>query len=151
MVLLFSSGVFVGNFSYAPGTFASLLGIPLCYIIFRIHILVAVFCTVGFILFAVWIAHRAEKILDQKDPRCIVIDEIAGFLVTLLGLPFDLFTVGISFIVFRVLDVLKPFPIRVIERKISGGVGVVLDDVVAGMFSNLIVRGLILVTAPYNG
>ncbi len=151
LVLLFSSGGFVGNFPYAPGTLASLLGIPLCYILFRIPILTAVFCTGGFILFAIWIAHRAEKILDQKDPRHIVIDEIAGFMVTLLGLPFDLFTVGIGFIVFRVLDVLKPFPIRIVERKLSGGAGVVLDDIAAGLLGNLIVRGIILVTASYKG
>ena len=96
-----------------------------------------------FIFFAAWIAHVAEKLIKRKDPGCIVIDEIAGMLVTLIGLPFNLITVGVGFIIFRILDILKPFPIKVLEKRISGGIGVVADDVVAGIIANLLLRMII--------
>jgi len=73
-----------------------------------------------------------------------VIDEIAGMAVTLVGLPFNLTTVLIGFIIFRILDISKPFPIRALDQRLSGGVGIVIDDVVAGIFANLLLR-LILV------
>ena len=97
---------------------------------------------VFFIFFAVYIADAAEKILKQKDPSCIVIDEIAGMMVTLIGLPFNPFTVVIGFIIFRILDILKPFPIRNLDERIPGGLGVVADDVAAGIIANLLLRGL---------
>ena len=69
-----------------------------------------------------------------------MIDEVAGQLVTLIGLPVNWISLTAGFVVFRGFDILKPFPIRVIERNISGGAGVVLDDVAAGIFANLVLR-----------
>lgn len=85
-------------------------------------------------------AAAAEKILKKKDAAEIVIDEIAGLMVTFIGLPFTLKTVIAGFIIFRTFDILKPFPIRLLEKKIAGGPGVVLDDVLAGLYANLIIR-----------
>jgi phosphatidylglycerophosphatase A len=93
-----------------------------------------------FIVFAVWIANDAEKLLKKKDPGCIVIDEIAGMAVTLFGLPFNLTTALIGFIIFRILDISKPFPIRALDKRVAGGVGIVIDDVAAGIFANLLLR-----------
>ncbi len=98
------------------------------------------FCTLLFILFAVYIADAAEKLLKRSDPGCIVIDEMAGMMVTLIGLPFNPITVVIGFIIFRILDILKPFPIRNLDRGIPGGMGVVADDVAAGIIANLLLR-----------
>ena len=142
--LFFSTGAYTGYLPYAPGTFGSLLGIPLCYLLSRVPILSAVLCSIVLILFAIWISDLAEKILDQKDPGCIVIDEIAGQVVALLGLPFDVFMATMGFVIFRALDVLKPFPIRIVERKLPGGVGIVMDDIVAGILTNAILSGYIL-------
>ena len=139
-VLFFSTGAYTGYLPYAPGTFGSMVGIALCYLLSGIHALAAVFFTIALIFFAVWTADLSEKILAQKDPGCIVIDEIAGQVVALLGLPFDLFTVAMGFVVFRVIDIIKPFPIRAVERHIPGGAGVVMDDIVAGVFTNAILR-----------
>lgn len=86
------------------------------------------------------IADRAEKALNKKDPGCIVVDEIAGMVVSLVGLQFTLTTAVFGFICFRILDILKPFPIRILDKQIPGGVGVVADDVVAGIFTNLLLR-----------
>jgi phosphatidylglycerophosphatase A len=99
-----------------------------------------------FIFFAIAIASAAEKILKRKDPGQIVIDEIAGLMVTLAGLPFNLKTALAGFIIFRVFDILKPFPIRMLERRVGGGSGVVLDDVLAGVYGNLIIRLGIYIT-----
>jgi phosphatidylglycerophosphatase A len=85
-------------------------------------------------------AHEAEIILKAEDPGCIVIDEVAGMLVTLIGLPFNMISVFAGFLIFRILDIWKPYPIRFLERKLSGGVGIVMDDVVAGVLGNIILR-----------
>ena len=105
------------------------------------------FGVVLFILFAIGVSAAAEKIYRLKDAAQIVVDEIAGLLVTFVGLPFNLQTAVAGFIIFRIFDILKPFPIRLVERKVSGGVGIVLDDVLAGIFANLILRLAIYITA----
>ena len=71
------------------------------------------------------------------------IDEIAGMAVTLVGLPFNLTTALIGFIFFRILDIVKPFPIRTLDKRLFGGFGVVMDDVAAGIFANLLLRVII--------
>lgn len=139
-VTFLATGFYVGNIPFAPGTLGSLLGLPLSFALAGISLGPAILCTLIFILFATYIADAAEKLLKQKDPGCIVIDEIAGMVATLIGLPFNLITVVVGFIIFRILDILKPFPIRNLERRIPGGFGVVTDDVVAGLIANLLLR-----------
>ena len=145
-VMFLATGCFIGNISFAPGTFGSILGLPLCFFLSKINLLIAVFLTVVFIFFAIWIAQRAEKIVNTEDPGCIVIDEIAGILVTFTGIPFHMISVAFGFVIFRVLDIWKPYPISWIERKLSGGAGIVMDDVVAGICSNLVLRGILILT-----
>ena len=139
-VMFLATGCYIGNISFAPGTFGSVLGLPLCFFLSKIDFSIAVLLTLIFILFAIWIANEAEKIFNAKDPGCIVIDEIAGIILTLFGLPFNIISVTAGFLVFRTLDIWKPYPIRLLENKFSGGIGIVLDDVVAGILSNLILR-----------
>ncbi|RZB36200.1 MAG: phosphatidylglycerophosphatase A [Desulfobacteraceae bacterium Eth-SRB2] len=143
-VMFLATGCFIGNISFAPGTFGSILGLPLCFFLCKIDLPVAVLLTVIFVFFAVWIAQRAEKILNTEDPGCIVIDEIAGILVTFTGLPFNIISVVFGFLIFRALDIWKPYPISWMERHLSGGAGIVMDDVAAGIFSNLLLRGIFL-------
>ena len=139
-VMFLATGCYIGNISFAPGTFGSVLGLPLCFFLSKIDFSIAVLLTLIFILCAIWIANEAEKIFNAKDPGCIVIDEIAGIILTLFGLPFNIISVTAGFLVFRTLDIWKPYPIRLLENKFSGGIGIVLDDVVAGILSNLILR-----------
>ena len=142
-VMFLATGFYIGNIPFAPGTFGSLIGLPLCFALTGISLAPAMLGTLFFILFAVCIADAAEKILKQNDPGCIVIDEIAGMMVTLIGLPFNPITVLIGFIIFRILDILKPFPIRNLDKRIPGGLGVVADDVAAGIIANLLLRIII--------
>ncbi len=144
-VMFLATGLYIGNIPFAPGSFGSLIALPLCFVLAEISLAAAVICTLVFIVFAGWIADAAEKILKRNDPGCIVIDEIAGMMVTLIGLPFNLTTVAMGFIIFRMLDIFKPFPIRYLDKRIPGGLGVVADDVVAGMIANLLLRLIIQV------
>ena len=139
-VIFLATGFYIGNLPFAPGTFGSLIGLPLSFAIAGMSLAPAMLCILIFSLFAIYIADAAEKLLKQKDPGCIVIDEIAGMTATLIGLPFNLITVVIGFIVFRILDILKPFPIRNLDNRIPGGLGVVADDLAAGIFANLLLR-----------
>jgi phosphatidylglycerophosphatase A len=148
-VVFLATGFYVGNIPFAPGTLGSLLGLPLCFFLSAIRLQPAMVLALIFIIFATWIAHVAEKVLKRKDPGCIVIDEIAGMVVALIGLPFNLTTVVCGFIIFRVLDILKPFPIKILDKNISGGIGIVADDVVAGILTNLILRVIIAVLYSY--
>jgi len=145
-VLFVATGFFIGTVPFAPGTFGSLIGLPVCFLLSRLNLLQSVIYILAFILFAIGIASAAEKILKQKDPGQIVIDEIAGLMVTFAGLPFNLKTALAGFIIFRVFDILKPFPIRLLERSVRGGSGVVLDDVLAGVYGNLIIRFVIYIS-----
>ena len=96
--------------------------------------------TALFIVVAIWVSDQAEKLLEKRDPGCIVIDEIAGLLVTFVGIEFSAMTALCGFVVFRGFDIVKPFPIGYLEKRIRGGTGVVVDDVLAGLFGNLVIR-----------
>ena len=148
-VLFLATGFYVGNIPPAPGTLGSLIGLPLCFLLAGIQLPAAIILAVLFIGIAVWIANAAEKTLKKKDPGCIVIDEVAGMVVTLIGLPFNLTTAVIGFIIFRILDILKPFPIRTLDKRLAGGIGIVADDVVAGIFANIILRVLLYISDKY--
>ena len=145
-VLFVATGFYIGTVPFASGTFGSLLGLPLCFFLSRLNFLQSLIVILAFILFAIGIASAAEKILKLKDPGQIVIDEIAGLMVALAGLPFNLKTVLAGFIVFRGFDILKPFPIRILEKRVGGGSGIVLDDVLAGVYGNLLLRLVISIT-----
>ena len=142
-IVFLATGFYIGNIPFAPGTFGSLVGLPFCFILAELKLTQAIACTVLFIFFAIWISKNAERLLKRSDPGCIVIDEVAGMVVTLVGLPFNLTTALVGFIFFRILDILKPYPIRILDKRVTGGLGVVADDVVAGIFANLLLRIII--------
>jgi len=143
-VMVLATGFFAGYIPFAPGTFGTIVGLPLCFLLSKTKLSVAILFILIFIFFAIWIANMAEKILIQKDPGCIVIDEIAGIMIAFLGMPFNTISVAAGFVTFRFFDILKPFPIRYMERKIAGGAGVVMDDLMAGVYSNIVLRLLLL-------
>lgn len=145
-ILFAATGCYIGTLPMAPGTFGSLIGVPVCFLLSRFNFLQSIVGLLILIFFAIAIASAAEKILRQKDPGQIVIDEIAGLAVTFVGVTFNLMTLLAGFIIFRIFDILKPFPIRFLEKRIGGGTGVVLDDVLAGVYANLGVRLVIYIS-----
>ena len=140
LILFLATGFGIGYARWAPGTFGTIVALPLCYGLTLVSLPVAIAGILSFTILAIWVAEAAERELGRKDPGCIVIDEIAGLMVTLVGLPWHVTTVVTGFLVFRIFDIIKPFPIRQIERRFKGGFGVVIDDVVAGIIGNITLR-----------
>jgi len=140
MVLLLATGGGVGLVPAAPGTFGSLVGLALCFLLSRLDFLLAFLSVIVLIFLAVPICAAAENLLGKTDPGAVVIDEIAGMAVSLVGIDFGLLTALAGFGLFRLLDIAKPFPIGYLEKRFSGGVGIVIDDVAAGVLVNLILR-----------
>lgn len=141
MVLL-ATGGYAGYIPVVPGTFGTLVAIPLCYLLSRLDPVQAILFLLLFTGFAVWIAGKAEKVFNKKDSRLIVVDEMAGFLVTLFLIPWSAKSMAVGFFLFRLIDIAKPFPIRRLER-LPGGWGVVTDDLLAGVYANAILRVII--------
>ena len=142
-VVCLATGFYTGNIPWAPGTFGTLPGLLLCFFLSRLPFLASIILILLIIGLAIRVAGEAEKILGRKDPGAIVIDEIAGMAVTLVAIPFTLQTAVAGFFLFRFFDIVKPPPIRTIDKKVHGGVGIVMDDVIAGVFANLVLRGAI--------
>ncbi|MCK5097309.1 MAG: phosphatidylglycerophosphatase A [Desulfobacteraceae bacterium] len=143
VIIFAATGAWVGKIPIAPGTFGTLTGILFVLIFKIINPCYETLYVVALIIFAIWIADMAEKILKQKDPGCIVIDEIAGYVVTMAGISLSIYTIIAGFILFRFFDIIKPFPVKYFERKFKGGPGIVLDDLVAGLLSAFVLRILI--------
>ncbi|WP_319525652.1 phosphatidylglycerophosphatase A [uncultured Desulfosarcina sp.] len=130
----------IGFSPLAPGTIGSMAALPLCFLISAMDTVWGTVFLLALISFSIRIANGAEKIVGQQDPGMVVIDEVCGMAVTLFALPFTpIFVIG-GFALFRVFDILKPFPIRWFDKTVKGGLGIILDDIVAGIFANLILR-----------
>ena len=101
-----------------------------------------------FVLFVLSVitAHSASQILGKKDPSEVVIDEVIGMAVALYGIEPGLLTIVASFILFRLLDILKPPPARQFDTMLGGGLGIVMDDVAAGVMTNLLLRFAMMVS-----
>ncbi|MCK5543349.1 MAG: phosphatidylglycerophosphatase A [Desulfobacterales bacterium] len=140
VIIFVATGGGLGKIPFAPGTFGTFAGILFVFILKIINPAYETFCVVTLIVFAIWIADEAEKILKQKDPGCIVIDEIAGYVVTMVSIPLSIYTIIAGFILFRFFDIIKPFPVKYFEKKFKGGPGIVLDDLVAGLLSAFVLK-----------
>ena len=145
MVVFLATGFFTGFLPMMPGTWGTFAGIPLVIITLRLTWMIQAVVAAVFIVLAVSIAARAEVLFEDRDARPIVIDEMAGFLVTLLWLPLNLLVFSLGFLLFRVFDIVKPPPIRMVENRLQGGWGIVMDDVLAGFFANATLRLLLIV------
>ena len=136
------TGAGAGYFPWAPGTAGTLVAIPLSLGLNRIawaSFYLALLTLIAFVAFATWLCQIGEAIFAGKDCPKIVIDEIAGFLVANFDSPAGLKPVLLAFLLFRFFDIIKPFPAGRAER-ISGGVGVILDDLIAGFYAFFVLR-----------
>ena len=139
--ILLATGFGVGYSPIAPGTLGTLVAIPLYYFLSAISSPLYEITLIAFFFLTVWISERAENYFGKKDDPRIVIDEMMGFFITMLWVPQTPLFILVGFILFRFFDILKPFPIRRFE-KVRGGFGVVLDDVMAGIYANIILHVL---------
>jgi len=139
-ILILATGFGVGYSPVAPGTLGTLIAIPVYYFLSNISSPIYEITLIGFFFLSGWISENAEIFFGKKDDQRIVIDEIMGFLITMLWVPKTAILIVIGFFLFRFFDILKPFPIRRLEKKLKGGYGVVLDDVMAGIYANIVLR-----------
>jgi phosphatidylglycerophosphatase A len=130
---------FIGYIPVAPGTFGTLAALIL-YIFLKPSLSVQVLLLCFIIPIGTVSAHRAEKALDAKDSRHIVIDEFCGYFCSLLFMPFSITYAIAAFFLFRIFDILKPFPIRRMEVVFQGGIGVMADDIMAAVYTNIILQ-----------
>lgn len=139
LVLFFAQGAWTGKAPIAPGTAGSLVGVLLYLALAGLSAGWYVFTCILAVGIAVWTAGQAEKLLGQKDAPSIVIDEIAGYLVAMSLLPSGWGFMAAGFILFRLFDIIKPFPLKRLQ-DLHGGLGIVLDDVGAGIYANVILQ-----------
>jgi phosphatidylglycerophosphatase A len=119
-----------------PGTWASLAALPCGWAIRGLSgaAALAIAATIALVL-GWWAAVRMARSSGQHDPGFIVIDEIAAQWLALLALPLDWRWYAAAFVLFRLFDIAKPWPIRMVERRVAGGLGIMLDDVVAALYA----------------
>ena len=142
VIILLATGCYVGYSPLIPGTTGTLVAIPLYFILSHLPPLYYLAILLGSIYIAIWASDRAEVLLQSRDCRHIVIDEMVGFMVAMFMVPPTVRNILLGFFLFRALDIIKPFPIRVLEERVRGGYGVVLDDIVAGVYTNLVIHVL---------
>ncbi len=144
LILLFATGIYSGYAPIAPGTAGSVVGLILGYLVCApIWNRSPIGFVAGFaVVFAAscWIAGRAEEIFQQRDSPRIVLDEVLGMIATMYLNPFGWPWLVAGFVLFRLFDIIKPFPAGLIDARLEGGSAVMLDDLAAGVYANLAVR-----------
>lgn len=139
---LFYTGFYTGYMPFAPGTFGTLLACAIycsLYMAFGDNVR---FINMGLVLIAAYpavlLGNQAEKYFESKDPQIVVLDEMMGYWISVFFFPFNLKIVLAAFILFRFFDILKPWPISS-SQQLKGGLGIMIDDYIAGIFSNAII------------
>jgi phosphatidylglycerophosphatase A len=136
---LVATGLGSGYSPFAPGTAGSLVGLVLFVPLAGLAWPVQLAATAALTLVGVLAAGRVAQLVGRKDPGLVVVDEVAGQWITLVALPFTPATALAGFLFFRVMDIVKPWPARALER-LAGGIGIMADDVAAGIYAQLLLR-----------
>ncbi len=139
-VLFLATGCGCGYSPFAPGTVGSFAALPLGWLLSHQPLGLALVLVAVFSIIAIGIAHRAAALLNRADPGAVVIDEIAGVLVGCLGLKLSFAGCLVNVLIFRVFDILKPFPVGWLDRRLKGGLGIMADDLAAGLLTNIAYR-----------
>lgn len=127
----------IGHFPKAPGTWGSLASVvaaPWLFLPFALWARVGIL--IGVLIIGTWACSRAENVIGEKDPGCVIIDELFGQWLTLLFFTaMPIWYLAIAFVLFRLFDIFKPWPVKWAEDTFPGGLGVMLDDGVAGLYA----------------
>ena len=139
---LLAFGFGAGLSPWAPGTFGTLIAVPMVLFVMQFGLAAHLVFAVVASLFGIYITGESARRLDVHDHPGIVWDEIAGFALTMLTVPANFYWTVAGFTLFRVLDIWKPWPIREADHSLRGGLGIMLDDILAGIFAAAILLGL---------
>lgn len=135
----------VGYSPVMPGTMGTLAAVPLAYAVMGAGPWALWLTTAAVTAAGTWAAGRYCALTGQHDNQRIVIDEVAGYLLTLSLVPRSAANLALAFLLFRLLDIVKPWPIRLVDRRVHGGFGVMADDLLAG----LVGAGILRLVAPH--
>ena len=138
--MFIATGCYSGYLPKAPGTWGSLVGLLLFFLLHTLSLEIYLAVLAGLFVIGTFAAGEAEKIVDHKDPGLVVIDEIVGMLITMIAIPATPLAMGLGFILFRIFDIWKPFPVNFFDQRFHGGLGIMLDDVMAGIYSLIILQ-----------
>jgi phosphatidylglycerophosphatase A len=129
----------------APGTFGTLMAVPLYLLLNRFSL--EVYFTLVMIAFVVgiYLCAKTANDLGVHDHPGIVWDEFVGFWITMLAAPAGWLWIVVGFLLFRLFDIVKPWPISLLDKNVHGGFGIMIDDVLAGIFAWLVLQGLVLI------
>ena len=143
-VTFLATGAYVGYVPVAPGTFGSALALPLLLGLDRLALPTAAVLALvaAVVVLATVVCQHAGRQYAEVDSSHIVLDEVCGMLVAGALLPPTAVSLALAFVLFRALDIVKPFPAGHLDRRMKNGFGVVADDVVAGLYTNVLVRVL---------
>ena len=141
--MLIATGFYSGYLPKAPGTWGSLVGLLLFFLLHTLSLPVYIVVVAGLFAAGSFAAGEAEKILDNRDPGVVVIDEIVGILIAMTAVPATPVTMVLGFILFRIFDIAKPFPVNFFDQRFHGGLGIMLDDVIAGIYTLVILQLLL--------
>lgn len=136
-----ATGIYTGYLPKAPGTWGTLVGIPLAIGLAQLELPWRALALIMIALYGIYVSNVMVARLGQDDPGCVVIDEIAGYAVALFFFEPTWQALLAGFIFFRIFDISKPPPVRNLER-LHGGTGIMLDDLMAGVFAGLCLLGL---------
>ena len=128
-----------GFFPVAPGTIGAIIAILVMWFLPEISWQKLLFSSVLFYFIGVWAARETERKLQKHDPGCINWDEVVGMMISLIAVPKTWIVYIVAFVLFRFFDIVKPQPVDA-SQKLSGGWGVMTDDVIAGIYSNIILQ-----------
>lgn len=128
-------GLGSGAAPYAPGTFGTLAAIPIYLLLLAFPFWVYLVVMLAMLLVGIWLCDVTSKDLGVHDHSGIVWDEFVGYLITMIAAPSGWLWVVAGFFLFRFFDVVKPWPVRVADRKVGGGWGIMLDDILAGVYA----------------
>jgi len=138
--LCIATGGFSGYFPIAPGTAGSVVGLAFAWALRDASIPVQVAAAVVLCLIGVWASDKARQIFAQEDPSRVVIDEIVGMMITMIGIPVTPYSLVWGFVLFRIFDVIKIPPANIFDSHVKNGWGVMLDDVWAGIYGNILLH-----------
>lgn len=138
--MVLATGIFAGYWPLGPGTFGTVLALPLIFLVGNASLWLQIAFAGALLAVGVWASERAVHVLKRDDAPQIVIDEVVGYLVAMLAIPFSAYWLVWGFVLFRFFDIFKPFPISWLDRNIKGGWGVMADDLAAGLFANLVMH-----------
>jgi phosphatidylglycerophosphatase A len=141
-----SSGFGIGAMPVAPGTFGTLIAIPF-YLLLQ-HLLLWLYAIVVFVaaIVGIWLCDQTAKAMGEHDHPSIVWDEMVGYWLTMFAAPQGWVWVILGFGLFRLFDIWKPWPIGWVDRHVKGGLGIMLDDILAAVYAGLILQVIVAIT-----